>query len=165
MTFRYDFGMLKRRIIPSFVILARSFQARFVWHWGQDGILHTDGESVGERQAFGCLASTSVNLHRNLHRDSFARSANSDAAEAPARCAIRKFLWPALAICRVAMVTWPSIQVWGSQKTKNAGDARGTSGIGTLGASFHQGYESTQPPEPVLNALLHNDCTGKVPVD
>ena len=28
----------------------------------------------------------------------------------------------------------------------------------------HQGYESTQPPEPLLNALLHNDCTGKVPV-
>src|SRR6266480_1771984 len=47
---------------------------------------------------------------------------------------------------------------------KNAGDARGTSGTGTL-ASFHQGYASTQPPEPLLNALLHNDCTGKVPVD
>src|SRR5215470_9057106 len=32
-------------------------------------------------------------------------------------------------------------------------------------ASIHQGYESTQPPEPLLDALLHNDCTGKVPVD
>src|SRR5579864_141172 len=48
---------------------------------------------------------------------------------------------------------------------KNAGDARGTSGFGTLTASFHQGYESTQPPEPLLNALLHNDCTGNFPVD
>jgi len=47
-------------------------------------------------------------------------------------------------------------------ENNNAGDARGTSGIAT---SFHQGYESTQPPEPLLNALLHNDCTGKVPVD
>src|SRR5262245_3105855 len=30
---------------------------------------------------------------------------------------------------------------------------------------LNQGYESTHPPEPSLNALLHNDCTGKVPVD
>src|SRR6266436_3356153 len=38
-------------------------------------------------------------------------------------------------------------------------------GMGTLSASFHQGYASTQPPEPPLNALLHKDCTGKAPVD
>src|SRR5215469_6185139 len=49
------------------------------------------------------------------------------------------------------------------QKGKNAGDGCSTSGIGTLTARFHQGYESTHPPEPLLNALLHNDCTGKVP--
>ena len=29
-----------------------------------------------------------------------------------------------------------------------------------LGAWFHHGYESTHPPEPLLNALLHSDCTG-----
>src|SRR5437016_2999980 len=33
------------------------------------------------------------------------------------------------------------------------------------GAWFHHGYESTHPPEPLLNALLHSDCTAKVPVD
>jgi hypothetical protein len=48
-------------------------------------------------------------------------------------------------------------------ENKNAGDARGTSGIGTLAPSFQ--YDSTHPPEPLLKALLHNDCTGKVPVD
>ena len=53
----------------------------------------------------------------------------------------------------------------GVPENKNARDALGTSGIGTLAASFHQGYESTQPPEPLLKALLHSDCTGKVPVD
>ena len=37
--------------------------------------------------------------------------------------------------------------------------------LGTLTAVAYQGYESTQPPESLLNALLHNDCTGKVPVD
>ena len=52
-----------------------------------------------------------------------------------------------------------------SRRKKNAGDTRGTSGMGTLSASFHQGYESTQPPEPLLNALLHNDCTWNLPVD
>src|SRR2546429_6702638 len=33
------------------------------------------------------------------------------------------------------------------------------------GAWFHHGYESTHPPEPLLNALLHSDCTAKVPVE
>ena len=47
---------------------------------------------------------------------------------------------------------------------QNAGDARSISGVRMLTASIHQGYESTQPPEPLLNALLHNDCTAKVPV-
>ena len=37
--------------------------------------------------------------------------------------------------------------------------------FGTLTAIAYQGYESTQPPESLLNALLHNDCTGNVPVD
>ena len=50
-------------------------------------------------------------------------------------------------------------------ENNNAGDARDISGIATLNTSFHQGYESTHPPEPLLNALLHNDCTEKVPVD
>src|SRR5215472_17485538 len=59
----------------------------------------------------------------------------------------------------------PSHSRTGGSRNNNAGDARGTSGIATLNTSFHQGYESTQPPEPLLNALLHNDCTGKVPVD
>jgi hypothetical protein len=48
---------------------------------------------------------------------------------------------------------------------KNDAHAHGTSGIGTVAAVAYQGYESTQPPESLLNALLHNDCTGKVPVD
>src|SRR5215469_16044656 len=29
---------------------------------------------------------------------------------------------------------------------------------------FHQN-ESTHPPELLLNALLHSDCTGKIPVE
>src|SRR5215469_5180812 len=47
---------------------------------------------------------------------------------------------------------------------KNTGETRAASLV-YAHASFHQGYESTQPPESPLNALLNNDCTGKVPVD
>src|SRR5215472_15362068 len=47
---------------------------------------------------------------------------------------------------------------------KNTGDTPAASPVNAH-ASFHQGYESTQPPESPLNALLHNDCTGNVPVD
>jgi hypothetical protein len=32
-------------------------------------------------------------------------------------------------------------------------------------ATADYGYDSTQPPAPLLKALLHKDCTGKVPVD
>src|SRR5260370_2686567 len=49
---------------------------------------------------------------------------------------------------------------------ENTGDARGTSGISTLTAPWHhQGYETTQPPEPLLKALLQRDCTANVPVE
>src|SRR5215471_11231362 len=41
----------------------------------------------------------------------------------------------------------------------------GISGIRALTASTDQGYESTHPPLSPLNALLHSDWTGKVPVD
>src|SRR5215469_10334768 len=61
---------------------------------------------------------------------------------------------------------WRGLRIADGRKDKNTGDTRGTSGIRTLTVRFHQGYESTQPPEALLNALLHNDCTGKVaPVD
>src|SRR5215469_15937272 len=50
------------------------------------------------------------------------------------------------------------------KRTVELSGLRATPALGTPKAAFHQGYESTQPPEPPLNALLHNDCTGKVPV-
>src|SRR5216684_3844213 len=79
------------------------------------------------------------------------------------------------------------VNCWSDCRIQNAGDAFGTAGFEVFRAAFTDGsggeigpqeadpnqtsplgghgYVRTQPPELLLKALLHRDCTANVPVE